>query len=94
MFKNGVRNSIDVKYNTTLPVIFGVKKYADSLMEIVKKRNIELNTRINLIEVDYKNNLAIFENLDEPEKLIQFNVKIKTKSLKCILISSHLKNSF
>lgn len=33
-----------------------------------------MNTRINLVEVDYKNNSAIFENLDEPGKFVKFNV--------------------
>ena len=36
--KNGVRQNINVSYNTTLPVIFGVKKYAASLMKLVKEK--------------------------------------------------------
>jgi hypothetical protein len=34
-----------VHYYTTLPVIFGVKKYADALTEIVKERGIILHLR-------------------------------------------------
>lgn len=51
-------------YNTSLPVIFGVKHYADALWELVKKRNINVNLRNNLVEVIPSKNLAIFENLD------------------------------
>lgn len=53
-------------YNTSLGVIFGVKKYADALWEIVKKRNINVNLRTNLIEVIPDKNQAVFEYLDKP----------------------------
>jgi hypothetical protein len=36
--KHGKRDKATIMYNTSLPVIFGVKKYAAELMEIVKKR--------------------------------------------------------
>ncbi|CAF1288026.1 unnamed protein product [Didymodactylos carnosus] len=64
--KNNVREKSTVIYNTSLPVIFAVKKYAAALMDIVKKRNIQLNTRLNLVEVKSKTKEAIFENLDKP----------------------------
>lgn len=62
-------------YCTTLPVIFGVKKYAESLSKICKERDIKLHTRLNLVEVDYKNKNAIFENLDKPGEIKSFKVK-------------------
>ena len=37
-FKNGSRDKANVIYATTIPAIFGVKKYAESLMKIVKER--------------------------------------------------------
>ncbi|RNA43059.1 sulfide:quinone mitochondrial [Brachionus plicatilis] len=64
--KNGVRDKGDVYYCTTIPAIFGVKKYAEALMEVVKKREIKLNTLTHLIEIDYKNKQAVFEKLDKP----------------------------
>ncbi|UJR37096.1 hypothetical protein I4U23_029800 [Adineta vaga] len=64
--KNNVRDKSTILYNTALPVIFGVKKYAAALMEIVKNKNIQLNTRLNLIEVRSETKEAIFENLDQP----------------------------
>ena len=38
-------------YNTALPVIFGVKHYADALWKVVEKRNLKVNLRTNLVEV-------------------------------------------
>ncbi|EDW17291.1 uncharacterized protein Dmoj_GI16584, isoform B [Drosophila mojavensis] len=66
--KLGKRNDINIKYNTALPVLFGVKHYADALWPIVKKRNITVNTRRNLIEVKPGQDIAVFENLDNPSE--------------------------
>lgn len=70
---NNVRDKTTVMYNTTLPVIFGVKKYAAVLMEVVKARDIQVNFRTNLVEVDYKNKVATFEKLDTPGTFVKFN---------------------
>lgn len=51
-----------------MPVIFGVKHYADALWPICKKRNIQVNTRRSLIEVKADKDIAVFENLDKPEE--------------------------
>ncbi len=66
--KNGLRDKSNVMYYTTLPVVFGVKKYAASLMKIVQERDIKLHTRMNLVQVDYKTKEAIFENMDKPNE--------------------------
>jgi sulfide:quinone oxidoreductase len=89
---NYVRDKSTVIYNTALPVIFGVKKYAAALMEVVKQRfvlikfdriytyiilfnrNIQLNTRLNLVEVRADSKEAIFENLDQPGSTKPFKV--------------------
>lgn len=47
-------------------MIFGVKKYADSLWNIVKERGLKVNLRHNLIEVRADKQEAVFENLDKP----------------------------
>ncbi|PVD36175.1 hypothetical protein C0Q70_03150 [Pomacea canaliculata] len=62
----GKRDKVNVMYNTSLGVIFGVKKYANSLLEIVKARNITVNYRHNLVEVRPNTKEAIFANLDSP----------------------------
>lgn len=53
-------------YNTALPVIFGVKHYADALWKVVEKRDLKVNLRTNLVEVLPNGRQAIFENLDKP----------------------------
>ncbi|XP_069946797.1 sulfide:quinone oxidoreductase, mitochondrial isoform X2 [Cherax quadricarinatus] len=67
--KHGKRDKANIIYNTSLPVIFGVKKYADALWEVVKERNIKVNLRQNLIEVKPDSKEAVFQNLDKPEEL-------------------------
>ncbi|KAH9502169.1 hypothetical protein Btru_070302 [Bulinus truncatus] len=67
-----VRDKTNVIYNTSLGVIFGVKKYAEALEKVVEKRNIKVNFKHNLVEVDYKTRTATFEKLDENNKLIPF----------------------
>lgn len=60
----GLRSKVNITYNTSLPVLFGVKKYADALWKVVKKRDINVNLRNTLIEVNPDNKEAIFKNLD------------------------------
>ncbi|XP_071001634.1 sulfide:quinone oxidoreductase, mitochondrial-like, partial [Oncorhynchus clarkii lewisi] len=64
--KTGKRATANVVYNTSLPVLFGIKKYADALWEIVKNRDIQVNLRHNLVEVRANKQEAVFENLDNP----------------------------
>uniref|UniRef100_A0A4W4GCG6 Sulfide:quinone oxidoreductase, mitochondrial n=1 Tax=Electrophorus electricus TaxID=8005 RepID=A0A4W4GCG6_ELEEL len=64
--KTGKRSKANIIYNTSLPVLFGVKKYADALWEIVKSRHIDVNLRHNLIEVRADRREAVFEDLDRP----------------------------
>nr|KAG5693982.1 hypothetical protein BaRGS_002280 [Batillaria attramentaria] len=65
IFRNrGKRDKINVIYNTSLGVIFGVKKYADSLLEVIKRRNIQVNYRTDLVEVKHDSREAVFQNLD------------------------------
>lgn len=53
-------------FNTSLGVIFGVKKYANALLEIIKERNIAVNYKHNLVEVRADRREAVFENLGKP----------------------------
>ena len=53
--KKGVK--ADIQYRSSLAVIFGVKKYADALWEVVKGRNINVNLRQHLIEVNIGTNM-------------------------------------
>lgn len=57
-------------------MLFGIKKYADSLWEIVKDRDLQVNLRHNLVEVRADKKEAVFENLDKPgeTKVIEVTV--------------------
>ncbi|CAB3371826.1 Hypothetical predicted protein [Cloeon dipterum] len=68
--KVGKRDVSDIKYCTSLGVIFGVKKYAAALLELCKKRGIEVNLRQNLIKVKHETSEAVFEYLDKPGETI------------------------
>nr|XP_012139841.1 PREDICTED: cyclin-T-like isoform X1 [Megachile rotundata] len=62
--KKKVRGNIRVVYNTSLPVIFGVKKYADALWKVCERRDINVNLQTNLIEIDPTKQEAVFQKLD------------------------------
>jgi len=59
---------IEAKKNTTMSFypnadkLFGVKEYEDAIIEQFKKRDFKWNFNHNLIEVDLKNKVAIFDN--------------------------------
>lgn len=55
-------------------MLFGVKKYADVLWEIVQRRDLNVNLRHNLIEVRADKQEAVFENLDKPGETKVFEV--------------------
>ncbi|XP_071518937.1 sulfide:quinone oxidoreductase, mitochondrial isoform X2 [Panulirus ornatus] len=74
--KHGKRDKASIIYNTSLPVIFGVKKYADALWQVVKERGITVNLRHNLIEVKPESKEAVFQNLDKPEELKTIKYKM------------------
>lgn len=62
-------------FNTSLGVIFAVKKYADALLEIIKDRNLDVNYKCNLIEVRADKQEAVFENLDKPGSTEVYQVR-------------------
>ncbi|NXR78510.1 SQOR protein, partial [Pycnonotus jocosus] len=64
--KTGKRSKANIMFNTSLGVIFGVKKYADALLEVIKDRDLAVNYKRNLIEVRADKQEAVFENLDRP----------------------------
>lgn len=70
--KNGVRANTKIIYNSSLPVIFGVKKYASALLEVIKNKDIDVNFRHSLSKVDHKTKTATFEMLDEDNKPVEF----------------------
>lgn len=53
-----------------MPVIFGVKKYADALMKVVKRKNINVNYKTVLKEVRPDKKEAVFVPCDDADKVI------------------------
>lgn len=76
--ERGVREGSKVIYCTSLGAIFGVPKYSNALMSVVKKRGIELYTRLNLSKVEADKRIATFQTLDETGQVIKGkNVEFK-----------------
>ena len=61
-------------FNTAGGVLFGVKKYADALWNVVQERNITVNLRHELVEVKPDSKEAVFQLLDHPGTTKTFNV--------------------
>ncbi|XP_064169343.1 sulfide:quinone oxidoreductase, mitochondrial isoform X2 [Anguilla rostrata] len=74
--KTGKRPRANILYNTSLPVIFGVKKYADALWKLVKSRDLNVNLRHNLIEVRPEKREAVFEKLDSPGETVAYEYEM------------------
>ena len=65
--KKGIKANIH--YHSSLAVLFGVKKYADALWEVVKGRGINVHLRQHLVEIKPETKEAVFENLDTNEQV-------------------------
>ncbi|XP_071449770.1 sulfide:quinone oxidoreductase, mitochondrial [Hetaerina americana] len=74
--KTGKRDKANIIYNTSLPVVFGVKKYAEALMKVCEQRNIKINMRHNLVKVLPDKKEAVFENLDSPGSHLTLNYSL------------------
>jgi sulfide:quinone oxidoreductase len=59
--KNGTRNKTNIIYATPGSVIFGVKEFADTLTEIVRKKGIILKTFYNPVRIDAENKHIYFK---------------------------------
>eukprot|EP00794_Sanderia_malayensis_P019532 gene19532-21463_t len=68
--QNGLASNKNVRYFTALPFMFAVEKYRKRLEEVCKNRDIDINYRHNLIEINYADKIATFELLDETGKQI------------------------
>lgn len=66
---DGRRAKADIHYYSPLQVIFGVKKYAETLLDIVEQRNINVHLRMNLVQVKPDTREAVFEHVDTNERV-------------------------
>ncbi|KAK2178927.1 hypothetical protein NP493_523g01013 [Ridgeia piscesae] len=59
----GKRDKATMIYNTSLGVVFGIPKYAQTLHDQILERDIKLNLMRNLVEVKHETKEAVFEVL-------------------------------
>lgn len=65
--KHNMRNQANVIFETAKPGIFDVPKYKKTLERIIDERNIDVDYRHNLIEINGEQRKATFENLETGE---------------------------
>ncbi|XP_070393583.1 sulfide:quinone oxidoreductase, mitochondrial isoform X3 [Dermacentor albipictus] len=73
--KVGRRDKVDIIFNTSLGVIFGVRKYADALWDVVKGRGIAVNLKHELVQVRPAKREAVFRLLGstaDPKETVTF----------------------
>jgi sulfide:quinone oxidoreductase len=68
--QRGIRDKSKVIYVSATPTIFGVKKYATALDEVVKRKQIDTHFRHDLVEVRPGSKEAVFRNLDGGSELV------------------------
>ena len=64
--KQGILDKCNVHYLSGASVIFGIKEYADTLSEVVKKDNIKTHFGVNVVEID-GNIKTVFYEEKNPE---------------------------
>ena len=75
-------------YNTSLGVIFGVKKYAEGLLKVVERKGIKVNYKHKLTEVNVPSKEAVFEVLEE-DRTVTFKV-LRTVWMVAIAVNTTL----
>ncbi|XP_048482630.1 sulfide:quinone oxidoreductase, mitochondrial isoform X2 [Plutella xylostella] len=68
--KKNIRSKANIHYNTFLPVIFGIKKYADELLKVAARKNISVNYRTLLTAVHGDRKEATFVVKDADGKQV------------------------
>ncbi|ACJ32666.1 FAD/NAD(P)-binding oxidoreductase [Anoxybacillus flavithermus] len=66
--QSGVRDKTNIIFASGLPNIFAVKRYADTLEQVIQRKNIETKYRVELVEIDGEAKQATFEHLDTNER--------------------------
>lgn len=80
--KTNKRQEARLFYNSALPTIFGCKYFADALWKVVEQRDINVNLKTNLIEVQSDKNVAVFANVDNPNERTSVEVSWISLNLK------------
>jgi len=64
----GVRNKSTIKFYSGTGGIFSVKKYADALSAVCRRKGIETYFQHELVEIDHRRKEAVFQNLASGER--------------------------
>jgi len=65
--RRGLLNRASIQYRSALSVLFGVKKYANALWEVVQARGIHVHLGQHLVEVRPETKEAVFQHVDTGE---------------------------
>jgi len=68
--KQGIRDKTNVMFCTAGAAIFGVAKYRAALQKLVDKRNIQMKTGHNLVEVRADKKEAVFRTGDQNQEVV------------------------
>ncbi|WP_353419124.1 type II sulfide:quinone oxidoreductase Sqr [Staphylococcus delphini] len=66
--KHDIRSRVNVIYETPKDALFDVEKYKTELEKIVEERDIIVNFKYNLVEIDGDKKVASFEHIDTGER--------------------------
>lgn len=72
--KANKRKNAHIYYNSALPTIFGCKYFADALWKVANERDVKVNLKTNLLEVQGNKNIAIFGNVENPDE--RFSIEV------------------
>ncbi len=73
--KQGVLDQINVVYISGGSVIFGVKEYAVTLSDVVKRNNIDVRYNANTIEINAANKTVYYEQKDAEGNIAKHEIK-------------------
>lgn len=72
--KNGLKSKSNIHFYSGGGVIFGIKKYADTLNEVIDRYGIQTHFKHNLVEIDGPKKLAWFENEEGKRVEVKFEM--------------------
>lgn len=68
--KVNIRSKSNITYATCLPMIFGVKKYADALDKVAARKKMNVDVQMILKEINHDKKEATFHKCDDEDNLI------------------------
>jgi sulfide:quinone oxidoreductase len=72
ILKHGLQPKSNIHFYSGGTMLFGVKKYAETLEKVVERYKIQTHFRTNLAEIDGKRKVAIFENTEGKREEVPF----------------------